>query len=235
MKTGINTDKCLSFVSCELNPQPKQWLPHTQLRPAVTISRQTGSGAMAIAGELAAFLQAWDPAQCHWMVIDKNLVEIVLEEHKLPKEIAKFMPEDRVSAIQDAVEELLGLHPSSRTLLHQTSETIRHLAQLGNVILVGRASHIITRQMQNVFHVRLIAPLEKRVERVMAHRQLDRKTVQEFIRKEDLGRKRYLKDHFQADIDDNLQYDLVVNTARLPHQEVAHLIGAAVLHWAETL
>ena len=43
------------------------------------------------------------------------------------------------------------------------------------------------------------------------------------------------KNYFHADIDDILQYDLVVNTARIPHREVAHLIGEAVLHWAETL
>ena len=88
-----------------------------KLRPAITLSRQTGSGARAIAGGTRRFLQSHDTVPCPWTVFDKSLVEKVLEEHKLPKETARFMPEDRVSAIQDAVEELLGLHPSSRTLV----------------------------------------------------------------------------------------------------------------------
>ena len=137
----------------------------------MTLSRQTGAGAMGIAGELAEFLQTRTPAPSQWMVFDKNLAEKVLEEHKLPKEIASFMPEDRVSAIHDAVEEMLGLHPSSRTLLHLTTETILHLAELGHVILLGRAANFITRRMKNVFHVRLIAPLEKRLEQVMTRCQ----------------------------------------------------------------
>ena len=235
MNIGTNADKCLSFISCHLNPQTQSQQPHARPRPAVTISRQTGSGALVIAAELAKLLQARNPVPCQWTVFDKNLVERVLEEHNLPKEVAKFMPEDRVSAVQDMMEEVLGLHPASWTLHRQTTETILHLAELGNVIIIGRAANVITRQMKNAFHVRLIAPLEKRVEQFMAAKQMDRKAALEFIQREDLGRKRYLKDHFKTDIDDALQYDLVVNTARLPHGEVAHLIGEAVLHWAETL
>jgi cytidylate kinase len=235
MTTGNQADKCLSFIQCDLNPPAKRWFPHTALLPAVTLSRQTGCNVMAVAGELAELLEARDPAgPQHWSVFDRGLVEKVLEEHKLPKKIAKFMPEDRVSAIQDAIEELLGLHPSSRTLVHQTSETIQHLAEVGHVILVGRASNIITREMKSVFHVRLVAPLELRVEWVMAHHHLDAKSARDFIRKGDLGRKRYLKDHFHADIDDSTQYDLVINTARLPHRVVAQVIADAFVHWAKT-
>lgn len=233
MKIGNHAEKCLSFIRCDLGPEGKRWHPHTKLMPAVTLSRQTGCGVKAIAAALAELLQDHSPAPCQWTVFDKNLVERVLEEHKLPKEVAKFMLEDRVSAIQDAVEEMLGLHPSSRTLLAQTTETIRRLAELGNVILIGRAANIITRHMRNVFHVRLVAPLDHRVERIMARDQLDRRSALEFIRKSDLGRKRYLKDHFHTDIDDSLEYDLVINTARLPDREAAHLIEEAVLLWAK--
>lgn len=233
--TAPHSDQCLSFISAQLGPQSQRQLAPAKLRPAITISRQYGSGAMAIATELARFLQAHAPATCHWTVIDKNLVEKVLEEHKLPKEIAQFMTEDRVSAIQDAVEELLGLHPSSRTLWQQTTETILHLAELGQVILIGRAANIITRHMKNVFHVRLIAPLELRVQQVMARDHLDAKAAQQAVLQMDRARKHYLKDHFHADIDDNLQYDLVINTARIPQPVVAHLIGETVLKWAQPL
>lgn len=235
MNIGTNVDKYHAFIDTQLNPETGRPFVPSRLRPAVTLSRQTGSGAMMIAGELAEFLQTRTPASSPWMVFDKNLAEKVLEEHKLPKEIARFMPEDRVSAIQDAVEEMLGLHPSSRTLLHLTTETILHLAELGHVILVGRAAHFITRRMNNVFHVRLIAPLDQRVAQVMARSQIDDLAARAFIQKQDRGRARFLKNYFHADLDDNLQYDLVVNTARIPHREVAHLIGEAVLHWAATL
>ena len=236
MNTGANLERCFSYIACQATPpSASKHRRGRQLRPAVTISRQTGSGAMSVANKLAEFLQSRDPVHCGWAVFDKNLVEKVLEEHNLPKELAKFMPEDRVSAIQDIMEEVVGLHPPSWTLLRQTTETILHLAELGNVILVGRASNVITRPLQNVFHVRLVAPLEKRVQQVMKSDSMSSEAARKFIEKEDRGRKRYLRDYFKTNIDDYLQYDLVVNTARLSHEEVAHLLGEAVLHWAETL
>jgi len=235
MKIAPHSEKCFSFIGSQLGPRTHHELPPVRLRPSITISRQTGSGARVIAGKLAGFLQTHDPVNHPWTVFDKNLVEKVLEEHKLPKEIARFMPEDHVSTIQDAVEEILGLHPSARTLWQQTAETVQHLAELGHVILIGRAANIITREMKNVFHVRLIAPLDQRFQQVMSHCEFDAKAALAHIRKEDLGRQRYLKDHFQAEIDDNLQYDLVLNTARIPHQAAASLIGQAVLEWAATL
>lgn len=235
MNIGSNVETYKSFINWQLNPDHQKAFTPPKLRPAVTLSRQTGSGGLEIAGQLAEFLQTRLPVPCHWMVFDKNLAAKVLEEHELPMDMAKFMHEDRISAIRDAVEELLGLHPSSRTLLLLTTETILHLAQLGHVILVGRAANVITQQMKNVFHVRLVAPLDQRVARIMASHQLERKAAVAFIQKQDQGRRRYLKNHFHADIDDNLRYDLVINTGRIPHHEVANLIGEAVVRWAATL
>ena len=235
MKTGNHADKCLSFISCDLNPQAKQRPSQLKSLPVVTVSRQSGCGGEAVIEQLAKFLQAHDPGACPWTVFDKDLVEKVLEEHKLPREVAKFMTEDRVSAIQDGIEEMLGLHPPTKTLLRETTETILHLARLGRVILVGRAANVITREMKNVFHIRLVAPLELRVGQAMAALHLEHKAALELVRKKDLGRQRYVKDHFHADIDDNLQYDLVVNTAHFPHQDIAHLIGDAILRWAKTI
>lgn len=190
---------------------------------------------MSIAGKLADFLQVRDPAPCGWTVFDRNLVEKVLEEHHMPVDMARFMPEDRVSAIDDVMEEVLGLHPSSLTLLRKTTETILHLATLGNVILVGRGSAVATRSLPNVFHVRLVTPLEQRIEKVMTHNHLAREEALAFIKKEDLGRRRYLKDHFNADIDDCMLYDLMVNTARISHEKAAQTIGEAVLSWKQSL
>ena len=235
MKIAPHSETCYSFIGTQLGPRTPHDLPPVKLRPAITLSRQTGSGARAIADQVAELLQARDPAHQPWSVVDKNLVEIVLEEHKLPKEVARFMPEDHVSTIQDAIEEILGLHPSARTLWHKTAETVRHLAELGHVIVIGRAANIITREMKNVFHVRLIAPLDQRIQQVMARSQRDATAALAHIHKEDLGRRRFLKDHFQAETDDNLRYDLVLNTARIPQATAARLIGDAVLQWAETL
>ena len=229
MEQSSALEKCLVYIGTQLEPggAPKR-LKTPQ--PAVTISRQTGAGGMPVADDLAEYLQTHGPkTQRPWTVFDKNLVEQVLVEHNLPKELAQFMPEDRVSQIRDMVEEFLGLHPPSWTLLRQTVETILHLAETGNVILVGHASNVITAQMDNVFHVRLVGSEQVRVKLVEEYYNLDHKSALAFMKRQDIGRRRFLKKYFNQDIDNPMLYHLVINTDRVPYSEATRLIGDAVL------
>ncbi len=231
MNAATAIDKCLSFINVQLNPsEHPSGGAQAPSRLAVTLSRQTGSGAWLVAERLADYLQQHaPPGPGPWTVFDKQLVEKVLEDHNLPKKLARYMPEDRVSAIDTIMREILGLHPPSWTLLHQTAETILKLAELGNVILIGRGANVITARLNHVFHVRLIGSLEKRLERVQKHLGFDQRCAMEYIVKSDRGRQRYLKEHFKVDIDNSLLYDMVINTDRISCDNAAFLIGHAVL------
>ena len=62
MSMQINLEKCLPFISAESQPVAKPpILPKARrTRLAVTISRQTGSGAHSVGEKLAQYLQACD-------------------------------------------------------------------------------------------------------------------------------------------------------------------------------
>lgn len=198
--------------------------------PAVTISRETGAGAITVGEKLADYLEARSPGgPPSWTVFDKNLVEMVLDDHHLPKRLARFMPEDRCSEIDDIMAEVLGLRPPSWTLVHQTVETVLRLAQLGKVILVGRGANVITRKLKNVLHVRLVGSWEKRVAQVQQFYGMDAQSAGAFIRKNDQGRSRYLQMYFHQHIDNPLLYHLVLNTDLLSFDDVARIIGDTVL------
>jgi hypothetical protein len=232
MSEKADFNKCVSYIDCHAKhlPGPPAGSAPRKLAPSVTISRQTGSGGRAIAERLAIFLQSREARpDCPWTIFDKNLVEKVLEDHHLPKRLAQYMSEDRKSMIDDIMEELLGLHPPSWTLLHQTTETILRLADMGHVILIGRGANVIANRMENVFHVRLIASLELRIERVCAALRMDRRAAEAFILREEEGRRRYLKKNFGKDPEDPLLYHLILNTDRFTEEAAARLIGNAVI------
>jgi cytidylate kinase len=232
MNTQAGLERCLSYIACQLQP------PHPNLgidrsgerRRAVTISRQAGSGGHTVAEKLVDILQAQVPEERYpWAVFDRNLVEKVLNDHNLPGGLAKFMPEDRISEVSDIMDELFGLHPPSWTLVRETADTILHLAELGNVILIGRGASIITSKLDYVFHVRLVGSLEHRVKRMQESEHLNSsKSAMELIQREDLGRRRYLKKYFDRDIDDPLLYHLVINTDLLSCDEAARTIAEAM-------
>jgi cytidylate kinase len=77
--------------------------------------------------------------------------------------------------------------------------------------------------------VRLVGSFERRVERAREVFGYDLKTATNYIKKKDQGRKRYLKDNFDADIDDALLYDIVINTDRVRYEEAARIIGDEVI------
>ena len=232
MNTEPSFQQFLSYIDCQLQaPKPGHSAGSLKRPPAVTISRESGAGGVSIGGKVAAYLQKLTPkSSCPWTVFDRNLVEKVLEDHHLPKRLAQYMPEARVSELQSMLEELLGLHPDSWTLVHQSAETILQLAELGNVIIVGRGANAITSRLDNVFHVRLVASLEKRVRVVRDYYHLDEAAAHKFIAEQDRGCIGYVKKFFGRDIEDPLQYHMVLNTGLLSFDEVARLIGEAVLH-----
>jgi len=227
-----SVNPCLSFISSQLQfAGESRTHAENGVRRAVTISRQTGCGAFVVAEKLAHYLQEHSSKDAPpWTVFDRNLMDKVLEDHNLPAYLAKFLPEDRVSQLADFLDEIFEVHPPSRTIVHQTAETMLKLAALGRVILIGRAGNIITSRLPDVFHVRLVAPLEKRIEHAHKYYHMTEAEAQKFCLTEDEGRARYLKKHFHADINDPLLYHLVINTGQLNYDSAARLIGEAVLN-----
>jgi cytidylate kinase len=227
MWKNIGLDKCVSFIKAEFIPTSKSAPIST--RPAITISRMNGAGGHTVASHLADYLQARVPGHEPWTVFDQNLVQKVLEDHHIHSRIAAFMEEGHKSIARDTFEEWMGLHPSTWNIVQMTNATILRLAQLGNVILVGRGSTVITSRLKNVFHVFLVGSLEKRIQRVQEVYGLDRKNACNYVKKRDEGRRKYVKDNFNVDIDSPLLYHLTINTDMVGYHDAAVLIGDEVL------
>jgi cytidylate kinase len=202
-----------------------------QQQPSITISREAGSGAVTIGQMLVERLNATSKSSDSpsWTVFDSNLAKQVLVDHQLPERLERFMVEDARLPVETIVEELLGLHPTPWLLAQQTTRTILRLASLGRVILVGRGADVVTKRLPYVFHVRLVAPLEKRVQHAAQYYNLTAADAAEKVREEDRARRRYLRRYFDADIDDPLLYDLVINTGRLGFARSAELIAQAAM------
>jgi cytidylate kinase len=201
-------------------------------KPAITISRQTGAGAVTVANLVAQQLDLDYPGvpACPWAVFDRNLVAKILEDHKLSKELAECMPEDAKFPLTDILEALLGLHPLSWTLKEHAKETIRRLAAKGNVILVGRGAAVVTALFPRMLHVRLVAPFHIRVRHFAEFNHITAEKAAGLVRETDEARHRYVQRYLGADVDDALQYNLVINTGRNSFEESAQIISNALVN-----
>lgn len=197
--------------------------------PCITISRQTGAAAGEISDLLIDILKSKSKKTAEWAVFDKNLIEKVIEDHRLPQKISDYLTEEKHSFLNSMMNEIFGIHPSPYRLVHKTTKTILQLAQIGNCIIVGRAANIILRDLKNTYHIRIIAPLKKRIKQVQSYYNYSEEEAKKFIEEEEDKRREYVKHYFHKNIDDPSLYDLVINTERHTTEETARILAEAIM------
>jgi len=221
-------EKCLAHIAAQMARKEGGVAPEN-VAPAITISRQTGAGAITFADALAQLLNSrTDRPDGQWAVFDKNLVAQVLDDHDLPARLERFMPEDKPRHLQEVVGDMLGLHPPDFERVRHTQETIYRLAKMGRCILVGRGANIITRDLPNLLHVRLIGSIENRIVRCMKYYGITRASARDLVAKRDRARRRYMLAYYDAEIDDPTNYHLMINVDLFGPDELMQLIAKAV-------
>jgi cytidylate kinase len=98
------------------------------------------------------------------------------------------------------------------------------MAARDNVVLAGRSSTIVLRQVPHVVRVRATAPERRRAERLQHELGLTHEAGLDYVRHSDRERAARVKFLYQVDVDDPLLYDLVLNTDRLAVDKGAALI-----------
>ena len=130
MNTQTSIDKSRAYVISQRQGHENLAAAHPQLlKPAITISHQTGAGASEIADQLAQVLQKTEYMGDHpWSVFDRQLVEKALEEQRWPKDLAKKITEEKRFFIDELMDGLFGFRPPSWVLVPQVVETTLRLS-----------------------------------------------------------------------------------------------------------
>ena len=104
---------------------------------------------------------------------------------------------------------------------------VRELARGESIVIRGRGSQFILKNYPGSLHVLVVAPLEVRVQRVVQDLKLDQEAARQEIACFDTSRHEFIKRYFQADLEDPLQYNLVINTGHLSFDAAASNIISA--------
>jgi hypothetical protein len=219
----------LSILHARLKSPQSPLSAAGMVRPFLTISRETCAGATTLGQHLLPLLnEHFANGGRSWMFLDKDLISQALTLNHLPEQLATYLPEDRLPEIKGLIGEMVGLHPPLWELEHRVTEAIVKFAQLGCVIIAGRAAHLITRGMPGGLHLRLVASRDSRAMRAQTIHGLDRDAAEKFIRANDSARQRHVQTHFEEDINNPCLYDLVINTDRILPATAARLVQDAL-------
>jgi len=189
--------------------------------PVITVSMEPGSGGSIIAARIAERLK--------FDYFHRDIVEKIAKTAKIRGAVVNSLEKERLTGVKDFISSLVEdqyIHPD--TYLRHLLVVISTIAKHGRAVIVGRGANFIL-PAEDIFAVRVIAPLEKRIHAVaLAHRAPTEEAKRRVIRRES-RRKAFVRHSFNADISDPIHYDLTINTAKMSIDSAVEAVIAAVM------
>ena len=196
--------------------------------PVITISREVGCNGLKLAQLLANHLNHKNTGG-NWKVFSKEIFYASARELNLdPEKIRKlFKKSDRYT-----FEEILNAfgdknYKSEQKIAKTVTDIIRTIAIEGHCIIVGRAGHIITKDIKNALHIRLTAPLAFRINNIQENNQLSYEEAKLFNDKDENERKAFRKAIHQESLREEL-FDITLNRASFGSNEIVDLLETAL-------
>ncbi len=193
----------------------------------ITIGRQFGSGGKEIGEKVAKRLG--------YAFYDKEILTMAAEESGFSPSAMQHYDEKPSGSLIYSLY-MTGAATSDNLPLNQQLafaqfNVIRKVAQADNCVIVGRCADYVLREKKNLLTVFLHAPMEYRVQRVMAENSIDSTQLAEkTIKKQDKSRADYYNFFTHKKWGDAASAMLSVDTSTLPPDDVAEVIaGYAVL------
>jgi cytidylate kinase len=181
----------------------------------ITIEREYGCGAGAIAEQLAQHLG--------WKLWDERLTEEIARLANVDASTVRRCEERMDSRLYRLAKTFWrGSHESSSSLGNQTFDTdcmmemmeqiTAKIAQEGNAVVVGRGAPFFLREQPNAFHVFLYAPRAEKVRRLRQDGSSENE-AEEQVDTVDRERIAFVKHYFGADWPTRSLYHVMINTA----------------------
>lgn len=200
---------------------------NTQSGPVICISRDVGCGAVNIANLLATELDKQSLGR-KWKVLSKEILQESARELDMePNKLQNYLKEGERGLFDDILSAFSEKrYKSDRKIRKTLIDLIYSFSVDGYCIIVGRAGHIIARNIEKSLLVKLTAPLDWRIKNIMEKNNLNIKDAVEFIEKTEKERQN-LRKHIADENGKEDEFDLTINLSRMNIDDVLSIIRFA--------
>ncbi len=187
--------------------------------PVITISREPGSGGRIVATELGKKLGL--------DVFHQEIINEMAESAQVSSRILKTLDEKGLSVLEEWITSLVdNQHLWPDQYLRHLMKVIGTIGKHGSAVIVGRGANFVL-PSEGRIRVRIIAPLDLRVENVSSNFGVSAEEAKRRIIRTESERRAFIRKYFNADITDPINYDLVLNTGTLSIEAAANVIKSA--------
>ena len=188
-------------------------------KPLILISRQRGAGGLSVAERLSEKLG--------WPYYDKNIIKAIADTVGADEKQLAFLDEKDRNIFYEFLN-IFRREPevSHDEYIEHLRRFIKTLGEVGGSIVVGRGADSIL-SPHDALRVRLVADPKMRARFAAQKHGLQKTEALKLLDKWDQERKKFIKRHFNRDIDDSVHYDLVINTSYVDLDGAIELIITA--------
>jgi cytidylate kinase len=199
--------------------RPRERTGKAEAPPCVTISPEMGSLGLTVARRVSELLG--------FQVYERELVELIAQTARVRQYLVESVDQHVQSAIENWVGRQLGTAFFAESdYVKNLSKVLLILAHHGKSVIVGRGAQFVL-EPGRTLRLRIVAPVELRVQRIAEREKIDLRAARAKVLRLDADRNAFVRKHFDRDLGDPNNYDLVLNTERLDVEACADLVLAA--------
>ena len=199
----------------------------------ITINRELGSGGRTIGEKLAKRLGVpfYDKALIQGLQDKYSLTTEEIERLKGQKHnwwadfkrSLKIMPS---FAAPNIIPDKMAIPDFLITddIFQSETQILKGIAEDESCVIAGRSGFYVLRDHPNHLSILIQAPMEHRINHLIAKRGITPEEAEKIIREVDKGRERYVKKYTGTSRYDTRNYDIVFNAANHTEDEIVDLI-----------
>lgn len=196
------------FVNNQIEKWKKLYSAGTKKKkiqiPVITVAMEPGAGGCWIAEKVAQRLD--------FDFFHSDMVHKIAESARISETVVDSLERERMSGVQDFIASVIKdqyIHPS--IYLEHLMKVVGIIGKHGRAVIVGRGANYII-PPKDRFAVRVVAPLEVRIQNVARHFGVPSETAKRRVLVRESRRGAFVRQSFNADIADPVHYDMVINT-----------------------
>ncbi len=196
--------------------------------PVITISRQAGCSAQRIAIKLSKILTGYSymsetKTDVEWRWVDKKVftrtVKEIIDEINDGNYDDKEEAIEKLNAVARAFSEETIYEITDQKMIRILKGVICRLAFEGRKIIVGRSAGVILKNVPNKLNIRLEAPVEWRINRIMQIKEFSQAKAAAYINDMDKRRDTFIE-KINGRKAENNDFDVIFNYASLEDDEI---------------
>jgi cytidylate kinase len=200
--------------------------------PVITISRQAGCSAQRIAIKLSKILTGYSymadtKTDIEWRWVDKKVfsrtVKEIIDEINNGNYNDKDEAIEKLNAVSRAFTDETIYEITDQKMIQIFKGVICRLAYEGRKIIVGRSAGVILKNVPNKLNIRLEAPAEWRINRIMQIREFSQAKAAAFINEMDKKRDTFIEKINERKAENN-DFDVIFNYASLEDDEIVDAV-----------